>query len=66
MTSVQEIAERLRSLSFSELREVRELLDQYEDQRWDEQFEAEVGEGTWDAPADKALRNHREGYSTPL
>jgi hypothetical protein len=65
MTPVQEIPERLRSSS-AELREVRKLLDDYEDQRWDEQFEAEVEPGKWDALADKPLRNHREGNSTPL
>jgi hypothetical protein len=66
MTPVQQIAERLRSLSLSELREVRELLDQYEDRRWDEQFEAEVEASKWDTLADKALRNQHEGKSTPL
>jgi hypothetical protein len=66
MTPIQEIAERLRSLSSSELREVRELLDDYEDQRWGEQFEAEVEAGKWDALADKVLRNHREGIHSGL
>lgn len=66
MSRVQEIAEQLRTLSGDELRELRAWLDQFEDQNWDERFEAEVAAGKWDEPAEKALRDHREGNSTPL
>ncbi len=63
---VQEITEQLRSLSGAELRELRAWLDDYEDRAWDEQFEAEVAAGKWDALAEKALRDHKEGNSTAL
>jgi hypothetical protein len=33
---------------------------------WDEQFEGEVAAGKWDEHAEKALRDHKEGRSTPL
>ena len=66
MSRVQEIAEQLRALSGAELRELRAWLDQYEDQAWDEQFEVEVAAGEWDARAEKALKDHREGKSTQL
>jgi hypothetical protein len=33
---------------------------------WDENFEAEVAAGKWDALAEQALRDHHEGKSTPL
>jgi hypothetical protein len=66
MSRVQVITDQLRSLSGDELREVRAWLDQYEDRIWDEQFEADVAAGKWDALAEKALRDHREGKSTPL
>ena len=66
VSRVQEIAERLRTLSGAELREVRAWLEAYEDRIWDEEFEAEVADGKWDALAGKALRDHRDGNSTPL
>ncbi len=49
MSRVQEIAEQLRALSGAELRELRAWLDEYENQLWDEQFEAELAVGKWDA-----------------
>jgi hypothetical protein len=63
---VQEIAEQLRSLSGAELRELRAWLDEYENQVWDEQFEAEVSAGKWDALTERALKDHRDAKSTPL
>ena len=66
VSRVQEITEQLRHLSGSELRELRAWLDEYEDQAWDEKFEAEVAGGKWDSLAEKALRDHRDGRSTPL
>ena len=66
MSRVQEIAEQLRTLSAAELRELRAWSDEYEDRIWDEQFAAEVAAGNWDTLAEKALRDHREGSSTPL
>jgi len=66
VSRVQEITEQLRALSGAELRELRAWLDEYEDRIWDEQFEAEIAAGKWDELAEKALRDHREGKSTPL
>jgi hypothetical protein len=66
LSRVQEITEQLRTLSGAELRELRTWLDQYDDQAWDQQFEAEVAAGEWDARAEKALADHREGKSTTL
>ena len=66
MSRVQEIAEQMRALSGAELRELRAWLDEYEDQTWNERFEAEVAAGKWDALAEKALRDHRDGKSSPL
>jgi len=66
VSRVQEIAEQLRTLSAAEWRELRTWLDEYEGQIWDERFEAEVAAGKWDELAEKALRDHRDGNSTPL
>jgi hypothetical protein len=63
---IQEITEQLRTLSPAELRELRAWLDEYEDRTWDEKFEADIASGKWDAAAERALRDHREGKSTPL
>jgi hypothetical protein len=54
------------TLSGAELRELRAWLDDYEDRMWSERFESEVAAGKWDVLAAKALRDHREGNSTPL
>jgi hypothetical protein len=66
LSRVQEIAEQLRTLSGAELRELRAWLDEYENQLWDEQFEAELAAGKWDGLTEKALKDHQEGKSTPL
>jgi hypothetical protein len=66
VSRVQQIADQLRTFSGAELRELRAWLDAYADQIWDEEFEAEVAAGRWDALAGKALRDHREGSSSPL
>ena len=66
MSRVQEIADQLRTLSGAELRELRAWLEAYDDQIWDEEFAAGVAAGRWNALAEKALRDHREGSSTPL
>lgn len=66
MSRVEEITEQLRTLSGAELRELREWLDEYEQRMWDEEFEADVAAGKWDALADKALEDDRCGRTTPL
>jgi len=66
VSRVQEITEQLRTLSTAELRELRAWLDEYDSQIWEDQFAADVAAGKWDAAAEKALRDHREGRSTPL
>lgn len=66
MSRVEEIAEQVRALSAAELRELRAWMDEFEDQAWDEKFEGEVAAGKWDALAEKALQDHRQGKSTPL
>jgi len=66
VSRVQEIAEQLRTLSGPELRELRAWLDEYENQLWEEQFGAEVAAGKWDALTERALKDHRDGKSTPL
>ena len=63
MSRVEEIEQQARALFGTEL---RAWLDEYEDKLQDEQFEAEVAAGKWDALAEKSLRDHREGKSTPL
>jgi hypothetical protein len=66
VSRVKEIAGQVRALSGPELRELRAWLDEYKDKVWDEKFETEVTAGKWDALAEEALRDHREGKSTPL
>jgi hypothetical protein len=66
MSRVQEITEQLRSLSAGELRELRTWLDEFEDRRWEEQFQSEVAAGKWDSLAERGLKDHADGKSTAL
>jgi hypothetical protein len=66
VSRVKEIADQLRNFSSAELREIRDWLDEYENQAWDRQFESEVASGKWDERAVKALSEHKKGRSTPL
>ena len=61
MSRVQEIAAQLESFSPEELRELRALLDEYEDRSWDQQFETQAATGEWEQLAEKALGDHPEG-----
>jgi hypothetical protein len=66
VSRVKEIEEQMRTLSGAELRELQAWLDEYEDRTWNERFEAEVAAGNWNSLAERALRDHREGNTTPL
>jgi hypothetical protein len=66
LSRVQEIAAQIRTFSGAELRELRAWLEEYENQIWDEEFEADVATGQWDTLAEKALQDHRDGKSIPI
>jgi hypothetical protein len=66
VSRVQEIAEQMRALLIAEFFELRVWLNEYEDQLWDEAFQAEVATGKWNSLAEKSLRNHREGKSITI
>ena len=66
MSRVQQIEEQLRTLSGSELRELRAWLDEFEAQRWDEQIAADSGSGKLNHLLERALKDEQEGNTTPL
>lgn len=66
MSPVEELENRIKTLSQSELRELREWLAEYDADRWDRQIESDMKNGRLDAVADQALLDHRENRSTKL
>lgn len=66
MSRVEQIAEQVRTFTASELRELRDVLVEYEQKIWDEKFQTEVDAGEWDAAAERALEEHRNGKTTPI
>ena len=66
MTRVEEIEERLRTLSPSELQELRAWLDEFEAQAWDRQIEADSAAGRLDDLIQRALNDEQEGKTTLL
>lgn len=66
LSRVQEIELQIRSLSKSELQELRAGLDEIEAQSWDEQIAADSMAGKLDSLIERALKDEREGKTTPL
>jgi hypothetical protein len=57
MTTIQEIENALESLPKEKLVEFRTWYSQFDDDRWDEQFEQDVHAGKFDKLAEEALRD---------
>ncbi|HSK79347.1 MAG TPA: hypothetical protein VLQ45_23040 [Thermoanaerobaculia bacterium] len=66
MTRVEDIEQRIRSLSVEELIALREWFARFDAELWDRQFEVDVRAGKLDGLAERALRAHANGQSTKL
>lgn len=66
MSRVQQIAEQVRTFTAYELRELRDVLVEYEQKLWDEQIDTDSNAGKLDWLLDKALEDERQGRTTPL
>ena len=66
MGKIERLEKEIQNLSAGELVEFRQWYAQFDADAWDAQIEADVRAGKLDALADEALKQHREGHSSPL
>lgn len=66
MTRLEQIEGHVRTLTAEELRAFREWFLQFDSDTWDQQIEADVKSGKLKALAERAIRDHEVGLSTPL
>ena len=66
MGKVEQIEQEIQALSPTELAAFRAWFLQYDWVEWDNQLERDVQAGRLERLADKALRDHTTGKTTPL
>ncbi|HEX3244851.1 MAG TPA: hypothetical protein VHX16_05560 [Chloroflexota bacterium] len=66
MGRVDVLERQVRDLSEVELAEFRRWFEEFDAQNWDHQIESDVRAGKLDALADAALREHRDGKTSPI
>lgn len=66
MSTVESIEQQIKALSAEEVAKLREWFLEFDWTLWDQQIERDVAAGKLDVLADKALRDHAAGKSTPL
>jgi hypothetical protein len=66
VSKVERLENEIRTLSTEELAAFREWFREFDADAWDREIEADALAGKLDALADRALRVHRAGKSTPL
>lgn len=66
MSTVAEIENALQSLPVDDARKVADWLQQYLDEKWDRQINADIAAGRLDKLADKAIADYHAGRTKPL
>ena len=66
MSTVVEIESALRALPLQDARAVAHWLQEYLDQKWDKQMDADIAAGRLDKLAEQALDRYRTGKVKPL
>ena len=66
MSTVQEIETAIQKLTPQEIKAVADWLQEYREELWDKQIDADAAAGKLDRFADKALEDHRAGRVKPL
>jgi hypothetical protein len=66
MGKVESLEEQIKALSAEELAQFRAWFLEFDWALWDEQLERDAASGKLDALAERALRDHAAGKSTPL
>ncbi len=66
MSKVESIEQQIKALSPEELSQLRAWFLEFDWALWDRQLERDVAAGKLEALAEKALRDHASGKTTPL
>lgn len=66
MSKVESIEQQIKALSPEELAQLRAWFAEFDWALWDRQLERDAAAGKLDALAEKALRDHAAGKTTPL
>jgi hypothetical protein len=66
MSTVAEIENALQKLPVNDAWKVADWLQQYLDEKWDRQIDADIAAGRLDKLADQALDDYRAGRVKPL
>ncbi len=66
MSTVVEIESALRALPMQDARAVAHWLQEYLDQKWDQQMDADIAAGRLDKLAEQALDRYHAGHVKPL
>ena len=66
MSKVESIEQQIKSLSAEELAQLRAWFLEFDWALWDRQFDRDIAAGKLDVLAEKALRDHAAGKTTPL
>ena len=65
MSKVESIEQQIKALSAEEIAQLRAWFLEFDWTLWDRQFERDVAAGKLDVLAEKALRDHAAGKTTP-
>ena len=66
MSKVESIEQQIKALSVEEVAQLRAWFLEFDWALWDQQLERDVAAGKLDVLAEKALRDHAAGKTTPL
>jgi len=66
VSKIEQLEQQIQSLSEKELAEFRAWFQEFDWEMWDRQLERDVASGKLDKLAEKALRDHASGKTTPL
>jgi hypothetical protein len=66
MSKIEQLEQQVQALSEEELAQFRAWFIEFDWKMWDRQLDRDVASGKLDALAEKALRDHGSGKSTPL
>ncbi len=66
MSKVESIEQQIKALSAKEVAQLRAWFLEFDWALWDQQLERDVAAGKLDVLAEKALRDHAAGKTTPL
>jgi hypothetical protein len=66
MSTVAEIEKALQTIPLGDPLKIADWLQQYLDEKWDAQIDADIDAGRLDKLADMAIEDHRAGRVKPL